>query len=109
MHRKDISLTDASNPPEETHRDLGDDITHQHPFPYNAVRAVPAASKARMRKIRKAAKAAAKERLGPKGWKDQLQGLINENNWRHATKPKGVSGKTKKERETFLHATFRTL
>jgi integrase-like protein len=94
---------------ETTHRDLGDDITHQHPFPYNAVRA-PAVSKARMRKIRKAAKAAAKDRrLGPKGWKDQLQGLINENNWRHATKPKGVSGKTKKERATFLHATFRTL
>jgi integrase len=110
MHRKDISLTDASNPPEETHRDLGDDITHQHPFPYNAVRAVPVASKARMRKIRKAAKTTAKDRrLGPKGWKDQLQGLIRENNWRHATKPKGVSGKTKKERETFLHATFRTL
>lgn len=110
MYRKDVSLTDSLNPPEEMRRDLDDDTNHRQRSPRDAVRAVPAAYKARMRKVRKAAKAEAKKRrLGPKGWKDQLQGFIDENNWRHASKDKGVSFKTKDDRATFLFSVFKTL
>jgi integrase len=116
MLRKDRSVTessnvaDCSNPPEKTHHDPGDDTTHSHPFPYNAVREPPAAYQAPRRKARKAAKAAAKvRRLGPKGWEDKLQAFIDKHNWRHASKDKGVSFKTKDDRATFLFSAFKTL
>ncbi len=111
MERNVVSLKHSSNPSKQTHRGFDDCLTHQHPFPYNVVREPPpAAYKARIRKARKAAKAEAMDRrIGPKGWKDDLQLLIKKHNWRHATKPKGVSGKTQDERATFLHAALRTL
>jgi integrase len=110
MERDVVSLKHSSNPSEQTHRGSDDYPTHQHPFPYNVREPPPAACKARIRKVRKAAKAEASDRrIGPKGWKDDLQMLIKKHNWRHATKPKGVSGKTQDERATFLHAALRTL
>jgi hypothetical protein len=105
-----VSLAVSPNSRGQTRRDLGNDTNHEHPLQHDAVRAVPAAFKARMRKIRKAAKAAAKKRrLGPKGWEAQLEEFIKENNWRHATKPKGVASKTQDDRATFLFSVFKTL
>jgi integrase len=105
-----VSLAVTPNSQDQIRDDLDSDTNHEHPFQHDAVRAVPAAFKARMRKIRKAAKAVAKKRrLGPKGWEAQLEQFIKENNWRHATKPKGVSFKTKDDRATFLFSTFNEL
>jgi hypothetical protein len=103
MERNVVSLTHSSNPPEQTPRDFDGYLTHQHPFPYNVVReSPPAAYKARIRKGRKAAKAQASDRrIGPKGWKDDLQMLIKKHNWRHATKPKAFLARPRMNERRF--------
>lgn len=47
--------------------------------------------------------------VDPRNWKAILQALINENNWRHGAKVKGVSHKTAHERALFLFGFFNTL
>jgi len=110
MERKAASLTHSSNSSEPTRRGFDRYLTHQ-PFPCCVVRESPSSAyKMRVRRARKAAEAESRNRrIGPKDWKDDLQKLINENNSRHATKPKGVSNKTREERATFLHAALRTI
>ena len=118
MERKTFSSTDLSNPLQETRGDFNDYPTHPHPFPHYTLRE-PAPTpyrkhplapeyKARMREATKAAKAAAKEKRR-NGWQAQLQSIIDEHNWRHASKNKGVSFKTMHDRATFLFSCFRML
>lgn len=44
--------------------------------------------------------------LNPKRWRCVLNLLLELHNWRHSSKPKGVSNKTKAERARFLHSLF---
>ena len=118
MERKAFSSTDLSNPLQERRGDFNDYPTHSHPFPHYTLREPAPAPyrkhplapeyKTRMREANKAAKAAAKKRRC-NGWQAQLQSIIDEHNWRHASKNKGVSFKTMHDRATFLFYCFRML
>ena len=120
MERRVVAVDTAADSPEQALRDFLDYLPYPNPFPHNAVREPPppeykarpqpSERKARKRWIKKMAKAAAKERrLGPPGWEKELDAILKEHNWRHASKPKGVSHKTRKERKTFFKAFFKTL
>jgi integrase len=95
-----------------------DYLTHQHPFPHYILREPGPAPyrkqpptpdyKGRMRETNKAGTRGGKKRWRT-GWKAQLQSIIDEHNWRHASKNKGVSFKTMHERATFLFLCFRML
>lgn len=118
MERKAFSSSDLSNPLQEARGAFSDYPTHPHSFPDYTLRepepvpfrkhSLPAESKAYMREASRLAKAAGKERRR-NGWRAQLQSIIKEYNWRHASKDKGVAFKTMHERKTFLFSCFRML
>jgi integrase len=118
MERKAFPSTDLSNPLQETRGDFNHYPTHPHPFPHYTLREpapapyqghpLPPGYKARSRDAKKAAKPGGKKRWRT-GWQAQLQSIIDEHNWRHASKNKGVSFKTMHDRATFLFSCFRML
>ena len=118
MERNVVAVDAAADSPEQALRDFIGYLPGSNPFPHNAVREPPppeykarlqpSERKARKRRIKKMAKAAAKDRrLGPPGWENELAAILKKHHWRHASK--GVAHKTRKERKTFFKAFFRML